>query len=542
PLPPRPPRAPRRGPTNLTLGRLFVLGGGGFTLISIVLLLVMGAQRGLLGPQARVTGLVVLSGALVLAAARVRRRAQDATAATTLAAVASTGLYLTAVAVTAVYGWLPPVPGLLAALAVALATLRLARAWESQALAVATVAAVGATWQVIGAAAGVDASVVAAFVLLLALGAGLLVRARPGWTVLGVVALSVLWLYQLAASLLVDTAPGADPTAVTTAVVTASAVLTWGWAAVGPAASTGREHLSAAAALTGVPVLVLAQQHGRAGTAADSVHATVLLGAAALLLAVAALGAARGRWPLPAPLRPVAWSLAAAYTVAIVLQHTAGTTQVVAVLTQALVLSVVAAVALTRTSLAISLAVTLVGLVQLADRVPLGAFWSRLETERIATWPLALSAALLLLDTVSLLWTASRVLPAAFHRRHLWLPFLPLAWYALVAAAILTGTRLFAASARVDGFLVGIMAATLLLAAASFALLARFVAGGATAHRTAGLLTLAVAAGKVLLIDTTSLDTLYRVGAYLGTGLVLMGLGAAFGRRLAQVPERGAPT
>ncbi|MGI4893522.1 MAG: hypothetical protein ACRYF3_00205 [Janthinobacterium lividum] len=583
------------------LGRVFVIGGAVFTLVAIVLLLVMGAQRGLIGPGVRVAGLLVLSGALIGAATRVRSRWRNEVAATAVAGVGLSGGYLAVISCSAVYGWIPAVAGLWLALLIALAGLELARAWSAQALALGAMAAVGVSWQIIGARAGVDASVVAAFIVVLALACGRLCWLRQEWVALSVVTLSVLWLYQTGAAALV--APESDTasmTAATVAVVLVSSALAWLWSILAYRTRGGPGYLTSAAALYGLPVLVLGTDQGYDQSFRDVVLGFVGLTLVLVITADAFVRRARGRTRLlPPPIRVTFWALAAAYLLALTLQHTSGSAQLAALFAQALVIGVASRVARTKTSFFISLAFTLVGMIQLFEAMPLDAFWSRYETSRIATWPLALAATLLLAGVISSLGVAAQLFPRTFTTRRLWLAYLPVGWYALIGATIVSGTRLFDGTATVvpptsptgsapnpgcppygedylacqgdlaatppplradtvpgvDGFLVGIMAATLLLAIVSFVLLALFINGRdglfaraynpvhRSVYRTAGLLTLGVTAGKVVLIDTTSLDTFYRVGAYLGTGLLLMVLGARFGRQLttsAATPEGDA--
>lgn len=141
PPPAGPPAAPPEPATpwwqrDGVVSRILVGTGVAVTLVGVVLLLVIAAQNGLLGPQVRVAGGALLSLALVAAGARVMDRPGGRVGGTALMGTGAAGLYLVILAMTTFYDWLPTVVGLALALGVAVGGAVAAMRWRVEALAV----------------------------------------------------------------------------------------------------------------------------------------------------------------------------------------------------------------------------------------------------------------------------------------------------------------------------------------------------------------------------------------------------------------------
>lgn len=160
PVPAGPPWYRREGAVT----RVLAVAGAVITMAGVAMFLVLAAQRGWFGPEARVAAGAVLAAVLIglgVRGGRADRRAGTAVGSAPVALVA-TGVataYLDVVAVTTGYGWIPAGAGLALAAAVALGGLHLARAWASELLAVlvvlgaailAPVVAQGGGWVVSG--------------------------------------------------------------------------------------------------------------------------------------------------------------------------------------------------------------------------------------------------------------------------------------------------------------------------------------------------------------------------------------------------------
>ena len=113
--------------------------GSAVTLLGVVFLLVLAAQRGWLGPELRVGGGAVLALLLVAAGWWSHRRPSGRAGGYALAATGFASLYLDVVAATALYQYLPATAGLGAGLAVAVAGILLADRWRAQPFALGVV-------------------------------------------------------------------------------------------------------------------------------------------------------------------------------------------------------------------------------------------------------------------------------------------------------------------------------------------------------------------------------------------------------------------
>ncbi|MBX7454381.1 DUF2339 domain-containing protein [Mycolicibacterium sp. 3033] len=136
PVPPPPPpmRAPVRERSEGWIGKLLAVAGVAVTLIGVVLLLVLAAQAGILRPEFRVAGGVMLAAALLAAGWRLQSRPGGRVGAIALAATGIAAAYMDVIAVTTIYEWVPAAAGLAFASVVGGAGLTIARRWNSQQL------------------------------------------------------------------------------------------------------------------------------------------------------------------------------------------------------------------------------------------------------------------------------------------------------------------------------------------------------------------------------------------------------------------------
>ncbi|MDY6999623.1 MAG: DUF2339 domain-containing protein, partial [Actinomycetota bacterium] len=135
PPPAAPPRPAASAPGSQGwIGKLLAVAGVAVTLVGVVLLLVLAAQAGLLRPEFRVGAGAVLAAALVGTGYWLNTRPGGRVGAIALAATGVAAAYIDVIAVTAIYGWVPPPAGLVLAAAVAAVGLTLARRWDTQQL------------------------------------------------------------------------------------------------------------------------------------------------------------------------------------------------------------------------------------------------------------------------------------------------------------------------------------------------------------------------------------------------------------------------
>ncbi len=176
PAPPRPPVWER----PQFLARLLAVVGAGVTLIGIAFLLALAAQYGFFGPLARTLAAAGLGVVLLGIAFWVHGRSPDNPGAPALAATGVASGFLSVVAATVIYSWLPPLVGLALVAAIGLAGLTLARLWDNEVLAVVAVLASLVLAPFIGSAEPV---VTAALMVALS-GVTQWFEGRRGWRVL----------------------------------------------------------------------------------------------------------------------------------------------------------------------------------------------------------------------------------------------------------------------------------------------------------------------------------------------------------------------
>lgn len=508
PIGPRPPSLVERLRGRLSGPALLAVTGAVVTLLGVVLLLVLAASRGWFSPPGRVAAGALLGAVLIGLGMRLNRRPEARTGALALAGTGVTALYLTVAAATALYGLLPAVAGLLAALLVAAGGVALADRWRSQALAVGSV--LGAALLAPFVADGPGPLLVALVVVLQAAAVPAVVR--RGWGVLAATAATAPALYGLVG-------PYAEP--LVPAIAAAVAALVVGLVPTllldRPGARPAPPATAWVVAAAPLPLLALATRTGPwpgAGLA--------LLAAVALL----ALAIPAGR----AAVRLTALAAGSvAVLVATVVAFDGGTLDAV-LLGEGVVVLVAAAVLRSRVGLLVGGGFALIGyLGALAGGLP--------DPTSVPALPVPFRglvlAVLVLAAAVAALVAAGRtgLIRADARTAVLWVP---LALVALHGATTTVVTAALLVSPDRTGFLAGHALVTVSWTVAALVLLARGITRPAL--RAAGAVLVAAAVGKLVLFDLLALDGLARVAAFLGAGLVLL----AAGHRYARLVARGA--
>ncbi|WP_084796465.1 DUF2339 domain-containing protein [Pseudonocardia asaccharolytica] len=526
PYPDQPPPATsgagggRRRRSALSGARVLAWTGAGVTLLGVVLLLALAASRGWFGPGARVLGGAVLGVGLVGIAWWLHRRETSRTGATALAGTGIATLYLVVAAATALYEFLPDSAGLLLALLVAGGGLGVADRWRSPLLASGTVAGAALLAPVV-----TDGMVPILVVLVLVLElAATAVALRHRWPWPAVLAgfWPVLYGSLTAASGTVADRPFTAAAVLALLVVRIATAL--------PASTRLPRPSSAGLLVTApLPALVLA------ATLDGRVGAGLAAGAAALLAV-----------PAIVPRLDRAGRIAAGTAATIALFESTvilldGASRTAALLGQAIVLVVVAAVLRSRVLLVIGGVYGSVGvLMAMAVHLPprtLVEFPSRPLASPTTPDIGALTAAagvsaLVLAFAVAVLVAAARagVLGGTgLGTVQLWVPA---GLVALYGAAGLVVTLALLVSPDRTGFVVGHAVVSVSWTVTALILLARGISRPAL--RLAGLVLVPVAVAKLILFDLVALDGIARVAAFLGAGLVLLAAGSRYARLVAE--------
>ncbi|KAB7741405.1 DUF2339 domain-containing protein [Nostocoides sp. F2B08] len=508
------PRAPqphwweRPGAVARVLGVI----GAVVTLIGIALLLAIAIAAGVFGPVPRVVSGALLAVGLLAGGAIVRRRSPASPGAGALAATGLAAGYLTLLAATAVYGFVPDWLGLVLAALFAAGAFVLARAWDSELLAILAAAPPVLLAPFVS---GIDSVATISFVALLLVGSAFAHLGREwGWLYLARTGPSV-------AILLAGVGTQADDTLPTLTVAMAACL---GMVAAGWVERSRRlEHLpTAAAAASGLPVLlaVALLEDGRLAVALAL--AGVLLAGSALVSAIAARsGVSRSLWTAPMAVGTV-----------LILQAATGVSDE----TRAgIALSVVAAgywvVAAWRRTWPLAAAGAVLAAV---SGLTFTGVLAATAFPGLATLedPLVIVHGLLLTALAAVgLYTATAILG----RRDATLTLIAAAWAFITGSAtiVAAGTWLgsLAGESRV-GFYGGHAVATAAWTALGAALIT--VVAGRSRHRDLmvrlGLGLIAVAIAKLFLFDLAALSGLFRVVAFVVTGLIVLLVGVAYSR------------
>ena len=504
------------------VAKLLAVVGTGITLIGVAFLLALAIQMGFFGPLARVVSGALLALALLGAAVIVRRRPSGTIGALGLAATGIATAYLDVLAITRIYEWAPIGVGMALAGFIALGGVLLARAWNSQLLAVIAVLGVALMAPFVGSEHG------------LLTGAFLFVLAAATWPA----QIGHRW-YVLEAARIVPTALFLAVLAAVTDRVGIAALLALLFALVVLGTSLAGARVASLPQQLGalIPVSVLP-----AGVAALSVDdawtgAGLYVAITCLLLLVAGLAEHREGTPLQVRLTEFALATAGVTSVlaalragdghgwtpalgvgvavlwaaaALVLRHRA--TLVVA-------LSVAAAAALGSLSLlphvlARGLA-TEVGVKHLLATVGLVVLFLLLARAVTTTLPALAPTLSRALVTLTVLWSGASV----------------------VLLGVLVG-QLFD-DAR-GGFTAGQAGATVLWVATAAVLLLRGLRGSTIAI-PAGLALAAFSVGKLLFFDLSALGGIARVLSFIVAGLLLLGMGAGYAQALERTRREAEP-
>ncbi|MFT4128024.1 MAG: DUF2339 domain-containing protein [Gordonia sp. (in: high G+C Gram-positive bacteria)] len=501
-----------------TVGKWLAFVGVGITLIGVVLLLVLAAQAGLLRPEIRVAGGVLLATVLVGAGLRVGRHAERRVGATALVATGIATALFDVLAATVIYHWLPVVAALIATGVITAGGLALAVRWNRESLGVAVGIGLVALAPVL--TGGLDLTLVV-FLLVYA-AAALAAQYGRDW----------LWLYLVntvavvVPLLLVAGFGSAAPTEV--AVVTATGfTLTLASGILLLRSSTRQVYVAIVAATGLLPLLV--NDHRL-----DAVPAAGLLACAAAGLFGAAIAGRLIDW-FGFAARVVWLTAAVIAALAALAIGTGAHGGLIGLLGVAVILALAATVAgdLAGPVRILATVVCQFGLLTMLSRGALAQLVSAATLDQQERVSLMIAAVLAIIAVAVLAWSWMRESSAAGRG--------PLA----VGAGILTLSlfTLFTVTLGTlvtrgtdAGFRAGHLAATIgcVLAAGGTLLWARRVHGtDRTLALSAGLAVIAVSVLKLFLFDLAALDGVFRVIAFIVVGLVLLSLGVAYAQTLS---------
>ncbi|MDG3012090.1 DUF2339 domain-containing protein [Rhodococcus sp. D2-41] len=506
------------------VGRALAAAGVAITLIGIVLLLVLAAEAGLLGPQLRVAGGALLAAALYALGVRLGRDPGRRAGARALVATGVAAALLGVLAATAVYDWLPAVVGLILAAAVAAVGLLVAARWDSQPLAVT----VGAGLLVLApfVNGGVDALLVG-FVLVYAAATVPLQLGRD-WTALYAVNTAAATLPLLYA---VDD-DGAT-SAVLTALLAVNVAIALGSALLLLRTSTRPVLLALVSSLAALPL-------AHSDLTGDWL-AVVLLGAVTALFFALTTGARLAGVTLA--VRSTWLAAGAIGLLGVIAGIIDGDGRILAYLAVAVALSLVMGRAgeLDATVRAIATGWTALSVAALLSLNPLGQLLDADALRGQGRGSLLIATALAVVAIAALAWGWVRVRGVAES-----LPVLIIA--GLTGLGLLTvlcvTAGVLVTGGGDGGFRGGHLTATLVYAVAGGAGLLwarRLPAADRGALLLVGLAVVAGAVAKLFLFDLAALGGALRVTAFLVTGLILLGLGVVYARSLATDPVEDSP-
>lgn len=519
------------------ISRVLAVAGVGVTLIGVVMLLVLAAQAGFFGAVPRVVAGALFSAGLVSVGARVHGRVGGQVGAIALAATGIAGGYLDVVAVTTIYGWLPPVVGYGVALGIAAGGVALALQWRSQALAVLVL---------LGAA--LLAPVVTTDVVLLGFLIVLQIAALPvqlgrDWPYLHVVRTvpAVLATLGAVAGTALAASGGHRYQVLIAAIVIAAVGISGAVLVVRQRAGDVVASVICGAAT--VPLLAAPVMFERGpAVVINAVFAVVLLGIA-IVPWLPKLGA---RARIPAHLAAVTAVAGACALLEACVAATRVQTLPIALFLVALGFLAVGGQQRSRMAAGIGGVFAAIGALAFA----VNAAPATLADEGSAAAHLGISTALAAvagLGVVALaVWVARRLGRMAREGEATTVVVIA-GLFGLYGVTALTVSLGVAAGGR-DGFLAGHGIATMAwMAAATTALLFGLrrltrTPQSAKVALAAGLLLTAAALAKLFLFDLATLDGLVRAAAFLVVGVLLLVVGTRYARVFAETAERSAPT
>lgn len=502
----------RTGADPNWIGKLLAVAGVAVTLVGVVLLLVLAAQAGMLGPQLRAAGGIGLAAGLVAVAARLHGRPGGRIGAIALAATGIAAAYLDVMAITTVYAWVPAPVGLVLAAAVAGVGLTLARRWDSQHLGVLVLV------PMIGLAPvltdGVDLLLIGYLLILSA--AALPVQLGKDWLAMAAARVATPTVPLLAALVL---GGGHDRPALLAGACGVGAALAILSGLLLIPSTTDHARLALLSAAGALPVLA-------AGIALDRVPATVSAAAlAAGLLAVVLIGRALPRVVV------ATWSaLASLATLIAVTTALHGPVQAPVLLT----IGVLIAVAGHRDRVA-QWAATGFGAIGMLSYLHYAGPDTLLYATAVPT-PQAVSTLVGGLLVIALVVAIGRAVKAVLTGQDgavLAVAAGALIVYAVTAVTVTLGVM---AGGTGAGFIAGHTAATICWIALAAGILG-YALRLPEEHRRplilAGLALTGAATAKLFLFDLATLAGMYRVAAFIVVGLILLGMGAKYARSLA---------
>ncbi|SIR61495.1 proline-rich domain-containing protein [Williamsia sterculiae] len=521
PMPPHPPKTSFRDRLRdgRFVGKALAVVGVGVTLVGVVLLLVLAAQAGILRPEVRVSGGLVLAAALLAAGIRLHGRAGGRIGAIALSATGMATAYLDVVAATRIYDWLPGWGGLLASAAVAAAGLTLARRWDSEHLGLLVLVPLIVLAPVL--TAGINLPAVT-FLLVLA-AASLPAQLGRDW-----IFLHIARIVAATAPLAIVLVADASGDTWTVAAACATAALLAVVSAVVLMPETRRRVTLALATVAGtLPLLASALVVDRYVAAGmDVVLAILLLG---VVLIAQRLGETTVTG-MTEPVRQIFIVLAATSVLLATVAACDGQVLTVVVAALATVLAVAGRHQLFARLVAVGFA--MIGGLAFLAQTPLDHLIVAVDTSAGDAATTAIAALLIGASAVVIAWTWSRAEDTDVEiRRLLWVAAGLVCGYALTAFTVTVGV---ATGGTGGGFLAGHMAATICGITAAAGLL--WASRRRTAERPllvgAGLTVAAAAVAKLFLFDLATLDGMFRVVAFIVVGLILLGVGSGYARTL----------
>ncbi|MHA0287185.1 DUF2339 domain-containing protein [Mycobacterium sp. C3-094] len=521
PLPPPPVPAPVRERSEGWIGKLLAVAGVAVTLMGVVLLLVLAAQAGILRPEFRVAGGVVLAVALVAAGRRLQNRSGGRVGAIAVTATGIAAAYMDVIAVTTIYGWVPAGVGLVLASAVGGAGLTLARRWDSEHLGLlvlipltvlAPVVADGNTLLLVG------------FMLALA-AASLPVQLGKDWVWLHA-ARTAAATFPVLFALVVRHFDGRDDLWLAGACAIAAVLAVVAAVVLLP----GSRRAAPLALLTtaGVTPLLCV------GLVVDRVVAALMIAAlAGALLAIVLVG---DQLPGVAGIARRVFSALSAVSALIAVTVAFDGSVAGPIL---LAMAVVVAVAGRRDVIARSAAMLFaaIGALLHVAYAPPSVLLSAADAVESARASTLVSSILVGIAAVAIAWSWSGPQRAV--------------WAAVAAGIVAYAVTCFAVTAGVliggqgRGFYAGHMVATICWIAMAAALLAHAVRVPRTDRSVpiaGGLGLVGAAVAKLFLFDLGTLDGMFRVAVFIVVGLILLGMGAGYARLLERQDHVTADT
>jgi uncharacterized membrane protein len=518
PLPPSEPWWQRDG----LVAKVLAVVGTAITLIGVAFLLALAIQMGFFGPLARVVSGALLALGLVGAAVIVHRRPSGTIGALGLAATGIATGYLDVLAVTRIYEWVPLAVGMVLAGLIALGGVLLARAWDSQLLAVIAVLGVAFLAPFVGLEHG------------LLTGGFLLVLAAATWPAQ---IDRQWWVLELAravptALFLAGLSIAHERTGIAALLGVLFAILVLGTSLAGARVARLPQQLGIL-----VPVAVLPV--GLAALAVDDRWSGVglLVVMTCLLVLVAGLADQTADTPLQHRLTEISLASAGLASLCAALRAGDGQDWTPVLGVGLCLVWALAALALQhRTTLVVALGLGVLG--TLGGMTLLPHVLLRSLSDDVAARHLLAAIGLAVLYLV-LARAVTTTLPALVPVLPRALTSLSVLWVGGSVVLLITLVGQLVDDPR-GGFTAGQAGATVVWMAIAAVLLLRGLRGSSFAV-PAGLALAAVSVGKLLLFDLSFLGGLARVLSFIVAGLLLLGMGAGYAQALERTRRESRP-